>query len=375
MRSLLTAAAISMAFPLFLTPMFLRLFRRWGWAQVIRTDDGRFSELGHEVKRGTPTMGGVIFILGTLVGYFVGCLTGGTYPTIPGLLVLWMMVGFGLIGFIDDFLKVRRANSAGLSGWRKIIGQILVTIPFGVIALTVPNESGQVAASSDVSIFRDIPQLNLFFLGTVGIGAVVGWLLYLAWVSFIGVGTSNSTNLLDGNDGLLAGSSVFVVGGYSLIAFWQYQQSCHSDHLEPAFANACYDTTNPFGLAIVAAAFTGSLVGFLWWNAPKAKLFMGDTGSMAIGGVVAALAILTRTELLLVLMGGVYILASGSVILQRLYFKATGGKRLFLNSPFHHHLEMRGWPEVTIVIRLWIVSGLLVMSAIGLFYVEWLSRT
>ena len=357
------ATAISLAFSLFLTPVFLKVFRRIGWGQVIRTPED-IANPSHEAKRGTPTMGGVIFIVGTIVGYFAGCFFGGTTPALSAILVLWLMVGFGVVGFIDDYMKIRSQRSLGLSGWRKIVGQLLVLVPFGVVALNFPNRLGQYPASSYVSLFRDIPWLNLF-----AFGAVLGWILYLIWVSVIGVATSNSVNLTDGLDGLAAGAGVVVVGAYSLIAFWQFKQSCVGSLLVQA---GCYEVREPLNLATVSAAFAGGLVGFLWWNAPKAKVFMGDVGSMAIGGVVTAMAILTRTELLLLIIAGIFVISSGSVILQRLYFKVTGGKRLFLMSPFHHHLEMRGWAEVTIVVRLWIIAGLLAVSAVGLFYVDWL---
>lgn len=370
MRSLLTAAAISLAFTLFLTPVFLRLFRRWGWGQVIRTPENVHNP-SHGAKRGTPTMGGTIFIVGTIVGYLVGGITGNNPPTISGLLVLWMMIGFGAVGFIDDYMKVRSQRSLGLSGWRKIVGQILVAVPFGVVALNFPNQYNETPASPFISVFRDVQVLSFFALGPI-----VGWLLYLAWVSLIGVASSNSVNVSDGLDGLAAGSGIFVVGAYSLIAFWQFNQACFGGgELSPAGLSACYATRDPFDLAIVSAAFVGALVGFLWWNAPKAQVFMGDVGSMAIGGVLASMAILTRTELLMVLVAGVYVIASGSVILQRMYFKLTRGKRLFLMSPLHHHLEMRGWSEITIVVRMWIIAGLLAVSGVGFFYVEWLSQT
>lgn len=361
------ATAISLAFSLFLTPVFLKIFRRLGWGQVIRTPED-IANPSHSAKRGTPTMGGVIFIVGTIVGYFAGILFGGGTPALSALLVLWLMVGFGAVGFIDDYMKVRSQRSLGLSGWRKIIGQLLVLIPFGIVALNFPNRYGQTPASGSVSLFRDIPWLNFFLIA----GPILGWILYLIWISVIGVATSNSVNLTDGLDGLAAGSGVFVVGAYGLIAFWQFKQSCIAYGIELA---GCYDVREPLNLATVAAAFAGGLVGFLWWNAPKAKVFMGDTGSMAIGGVVTAMAILTHTELLLFVIAGVFIISSGSVILQRLYFKVTRGKRLFLMSPFHHHLEMRGWPEVTIVVRLWIIAGLLAVSAVGLFYVDWLTHS
>lgn len=367
MRSLLTAAAISLAFTLFLTPVFLRLFRTWGWGQVIRTPED-VRNPSHGEKRGTPTMGGTIFIAGTIVGYLVGAFLGNNPPTISGWLVLWMMVGLGAVGFIDDHMKVRSQRSLGLSGWRKVVGQVVVTVPFGIAALNFPNSDGETPASSFISVFRDVP-----WLGFMTLGLIVGWLLYLLWITFIGVAFSNSVNVSDGLDGLAAGAAVFVVGAYSLIAFWQFNQSCTDQAPAEAIA-ACYDTRDPFDLAIVSAAFIGALVGFLWWNAPKAKVFMGDVGSMAIGGVIAAMSILTRTELLGVLVAGVFIIGPGSVILQRLYFKLTRGKRLFLMSPFHHHLEMRGWSEITIVVRMWIIAGLLAVSGVGFFYVEWLTR-
>ncbi|WP_455132906.1 phospho-N-acetylmuramoyl-pentapeptide-transferase [Microbacterium aurum] len=367
MRSLLTAATISLAFTLFLTPLFIRLFEKLGWGQVIRTPEDAHNP-SHHAKRGTPTMGGVVFILGSIVGYVVGTLTGGAPPTISGLLVIWMMVGFGVVGFIDDFMKVRQQRSLGLSGWRKIVGQVLVAVPFGILALNFPNTYGQTPASPYVSFFRDIPVLSFMALGVI-----VGWIIYLVWVSFISVAWSNATNLTDGLDGLATGAGIFTISALSLVTFWQFQQRCMSNALVDSYVNACYPTRDPMDLTIVAASFVGALVGFLWWNAPKAKIFMGDVGSMAIGGVIAAMGILSRTELLTVIIAGVFIIGPGSVILQRYYFKATGGKRLFLMSPFHHHLEMRGWPEITIVVRMWIIAGMLAVTGVGLFYVAWLA--
>lgn len=369
MRSLLTSAAISLAFTLFLTPVFLRLFRRWGWGQVIRTPDyGNVPK--HEAKRGTPSMGGLIFVSGTLVGYFIGTYAGGSPPTISGLLVLWMMVGFALVGFIDDFMKVRQQRSLGLTGWRKILGQLIVIVPWALVSLQFPDRYGQTPGSASISFFRDIPWLNFMALGIA-----VGTILYILWVSFIGVAWSNSTNVTDGLDGLAAGAGIFTIGAMSLVTFWQFQQRCHSGALVDEWARACYQTRDPLDLTIVAATFAASLVGFLWWNAPKAQIFMGDAGSLAIGGVIAAMSILSRTELLAIIVCGVFIIGTGSVILQRLYFKLTGGRRLFLNSPFHHHLEMRGWPESTIVIRMWIIAAILAVTGVGFMYVEWLAAT
>jgi len=366
-RSLLTAAAISFAFTLFLTPVILRLFRRWGWAQVIRTPDDPRNP-NHGAKRGTPTMGGVIFITGTIFGYLVGCYLGGNPPTPSGWLVIWLMVGFGAVGFIDDWLKVRKQHFGGLSSVQKIVGQVLVVIPFAVAAQSFPDDYGQTPGSFGISLFRAIPFLSFAFFGLV-----LGWLLYLAWLSLLGIGFSNSVNLTDGLDGLAAGVGIFVVGAYSLIAYWQFNQACTGEGLASASQPACYSVRDPLDLAIISAAVVAGLVGYLWWNAPKAQVFMGDVGSMAIGGVVTAMAVLTHTELLGILIAGGYVISSGSVVLQRLYFKATRGRRLFLMSPLHHHFELRGWPEITIVVRFWIIAGILAVTGVGLMYVEWLS--
>lgn len=369
MRSLLAAAAISLAFTLLLSPVFFQMFRKWGWGQVIRTDSVGYNAPKHETKRGTLTMGGVIFILGTVVGYVTGTYAGGNPPTLSGWLVIWAMLGFGTVGFIDDFMKIKMQHYAGLSGWKKIVGQILVMVPFGIAALNFPNSFDLTPATAHISFIRDIDVLTF-----TALGPVFGWLLYLAWLSLLGVGFSNSANLSDGLDGLAAGAGIFIVGAYSLIAFWQFNQACAGAGTSPDNLAACYQVRDPLDLAIVSASFVGSLVGFLWWNAPKAKVFMGDVGSMAIGGVIAAMAILTRTELLGLVIAGLFVMSSGSVLLQRIYFKLSRGNRLFLNSPLHHHFEFRGWPETTIVVRFWIIAGLCAITGVGMLYVEWLSR-
>lgn len=363
------ASAIALSFSLFLTPVFLRAFRRWGWGQVIRTPDSG-NNPRHGLKRGTPTMGGVIFVIGTILGYLVGTYVGGTLPTASGLLVIWMMLGFAAVGFVDDYMKLRRQRSLGLSGWRKIVGQILVTAPWALVALNFPDAQGQTPATAFVSVFRDVSVLNFLALPVA-----IGILLYVAWISLIGVAWSNSTNVTDGLDGLATGVGIFTIGAMSLISFWQFQQRCDSAELVASYQQACYQTRDPLDLAIISATFVASLVGFLWWNAPKAQVFMGDVGSMAIGGVIASVSILSHTEILTVLTAGAFIIGTGSVILQRTYFKITRGKRLFLMSPFHHHLEMRGWSETNIVIRMWIIAAGLAVTGVGFFYVEWLART
>ena len=197
---------------------------------------------------------------------------------------------------------------------------------------------------------------------------VGGTILVILWVMVIVTATTNAVNVTDGLDGLAAGAAIFAFGAYLIIGFWQSAQNCAYTGGEAG----CYVVRDPLDLAVISAAFLGGVAGFLWWNTNPAHVFMGDTGSMAIGGAIAALAILTRTELLLILIGGLFLLETGSVILQRVYFKLTKGKRVFLMSPVHHHFELKGWAEVTIVVRFWIIAGLFTIVGIGAFYAEWL---
>jgi len=365
MIALMLSGAFSLAFTLLLTPLFIRLFDRLEWGQFIR-DDGPQS---HHTKRGTPTMGGIVFILGSVLGYLFGHIVSGEPMTFSALLVLLLMVGLGLIGFIDDFTKTRQQRSLGLGGWAKVAGQALVATVFAVLALSFPNENGQTPASTMISAVRDIHWLDLAFAGSIG-----GVILFAIWVNVIVVSTSNAVNVADGLDGLATGASILSIAAYIFIAFWQFNQSCFNTLIDPDNVYRCYEVRDSLDLAIVAAAIAASLIGFLWWNTSPAQIFMGDTGSLAIGGALAALAILTRTELLLVLIGGLFLIVTGSVILQRAYFKITKGKRIFLMSPLHHHFELKGWAEVTVVVRFWLIGGLFVAVGVGLFYLEWVSQ-
>lgn len=372
MITLLLAGAFSLAFTLFLTPLFIRLFKRLGWGQFIR-DDGPQT---HHAKRGTPTMGGIIFLLGAFLGYLFGHLAVGVPWTMVGVLVFAMAAGLGLVGFIDDFTKTRKQRSLGIGGWTKIIGQVIVGTVFAVFAITenFRDENDLTPASTFISGVRDIGWLNL-----AAFGAVVGFVLFVIWVNVITTSTSNAVNVTDGLDGLAAGASIFAISAYIFIGFWQANQSCFNPLLDEAVAYKCYEVRDPLDLAVAAAALCGALIGFLWWNTTPAKVFMGDTGSMALGGALAALAILTRTELLLVLTAGLFIIVTSSVIIQRIWFKLTKriygqGRRVFLMSPLHHHFELKGWEQITVVVRFWIIAALLVAAGVGLFYLEWQIR-
>ncbi len=365
MIPLLVAGAVALAFSLLLTPLFIRLFIRLKWGQFIR-DDGPQS---HHTKRGTPTMGGIVFISGAVLGYFVGHWVVGEVPGISGLLVIYLMVGLGAIGFVDDFLKTRKQRSLGLGGWSKILGQVIVAAGFAALALNFPDANGLTPASTMISAIRDIHWLDL-----AAFGAVTGFILFGIWVTLIIVSASNGVNVADGLDGLASGAAIFAISAYIFIGFWQSNQSCFNVHLDEDVANKCYEVRDPLDLAIIAAAICGALIGFLWWNTSPAQIFMGDTGSLGLGGALAALAILSRTELLLVLIGGLFLVVTGSVILQRAYFKITKGKRIFLMSPLHHHFELKGWAEITVVVRFWLISALFVAVGVGLFYLEWVNQ-
>jgi phospho-N-acetylmuramoyl-pentapeptide-transferase len=360
MRAILFGGGLALLVSLLGTRVAITQFTRLGYGQEIR-DDGPTS---HHTKRGTPTMGGVVIILATLIGYFGALLITQSTPSSSALLLVFLFVGMGLVGFVDDYIKIVKQRSLGLRSKAKMIGQTLVAVVFGVLALGpwLEDENGVKPASQNVSFLRDISWLALPMLVAV----------LLIW--FIIVATSNGVNLTDGLDGLATGACVMVFGAYMLVNIWQGNQFCGS---EPT--PLCYEVRDPLDLAIVSAALTGACFGFLWWNASPAAIFMGDTGSLSLGGAVAGLAIMTRTELLLVILGGLFVLETVSVMLQVTCFKVTKrltgtGRRLFRIAPIHHHFEMLGWEQVTVTIRFWIITGLCVAAGLGIFYAEWVAR-
>lgn len=360
MRAILFGGGVALLFSLLGTRVAISLFTKWGYGQEIR-DDGPTS---HHTKRGTPTMGGVVIIVATLVGYFGALLITQTVPSASALLLLFLFVGMGLVGFLDDYIKISKQRSLGLRSKAKMIGQTLVAIVFGVLALSpwLEDEDGVTPASEKISFLRDISWLALPTVLAV----------LLIW--FIVVATSNGVNLTDGLDGLATGACTMVFAAYMLVNIWQSNQSCAIEDTA-----LCYDVRDPLDLAIVAAALTGACFGFLWWNASPAAIFMGDTGSLSLGGAVAGFAIMTRTELLLIVLGGIFVLETVSVMLQVTTFKVTKrltgtGRRVFRIAPIHHHFEMLGWEQVTVVIRFWIITGLCVAAGLGIFYAEWVAR-
>ncbi|WP_154793663.1 phospho-N-acetylmuramoyl-pentapeptide-transferase [Occultella kanbiaonis] len=357
MIAILASGAVALIVSLFGTPLFIRFLVHRNYGQFIRQD----GPTAHFTKRGTPTMGGVVIIMATLIAYAFANVFAGSRPSASGLLLLFLMVGLGVVGFLDDFIKISRQRSLGLSPKWKIIGQGVVGIVFSVLVLQFPNDRWRTPASTHISFSRDLG-IDLAFAG-----ATVGLILFVIWANFLITAWSNAVNITDGLDGLATGASMFVFGAYVLVTMWQMNQSCQ---ILSSVGQSCYEVRDPRDLAIIAAAIVGSCFGFLWWNASPAKIFMGDTGSLALGGALAGISILTRTEILAAIIGGLFVIIILSDMIQIGFFKMTG-RRVFKMAPLHHHFELMGWGEVTIVIRFWIIAALFVCAGLGIFYAEW----
>ncbi|RCK70606.1 phospho-N-acetylmuramoyl-pentapeptide-transferase [Desertihabitans brevis] len=354
MVTILLAGGLAMLGTLLGTRLAIGVLVRRGYGQFIR-DDG---PTAHHTKRGTPTMGGLVIMASVVLAYLLSHLLTWTPMSISAGLLLYLFVGLGVVGFLDDWIKISRQRSLGLNSKAKLIGQALVGATFGIAALSFPDERGLTPASQYVSFLRDLDPLYLVLPV-----AVVWFMLLIA-------GASNAVNLTDGLDGLATGASAMVFAAYAIINIWQYNQACAS---VTTASSRCYEVRDPYDLAVVALSLAGACFGFLWWNASPAKIFMGDSGSLSLGGALAGMAILTRTELLLVVLGGLFVVITLSVILQVGWFKLSKGKRLFKMAPLQHHFELIGWAEITIVIRFWIVCGLCVAGGLGLFYAEWVA--
>ena len=355
MRAILLGGGLSLIFTLLGTRVAINVLAKRGYGQLIR-DDGPTT---HHTKRGTPTMGGLVIVSASVVAYLLAKLITGREPSASAWLLLFLFVGLGTVGFLDDFIKISKQRSLGLRSKAKFIGQTLVAVVFGWLALSpwFEDERGETPGSRAISFIRDSDRWVL----PMALAIIFIWLLI--------AGTSNAVNLTDGLDGLATGCCALVFGAYTLVNIWQNNQWCGYQQA-PAI---CYEVRDPLDLAVISAAITGACIGFLWWNASPAKIFMGDTGSLALGGALAGLAVLTRTEFLLAILGGLFVMQTMSVILQVGFFKLTKGKRIFRMAPLHHHFEMLGWEEVTVVIRFWLITGLCVGAGMGVFYAEWVA--
>ena len=355
MRQILFAAGIALAVSILLTPVLIKAFSRQGFGQEIRVEGPQ----SHQAKRGTPTMGGVAILAGLWAGYWGSHLIGLGYdaegPTASGLLVLGLTTALGGVGFLDDFIKIRKQRNLGLNKTAKLVGQLIAAVAFGILALQFRNDSGLTPGSTHLSYVRDI--------ATVSMGSVV----FILFVYLLVSAWSNAVNLTDGLDGLAAGSMGLVLGAYVIITFWQYRNSCVAEPSE-----GCYDVRDPLDLALLCAAGAAACIGFLWWNAAPAKIFMGDTGSLALGGMLAGLSVTTRTELLMVVIGALFVAEAASVVIQVAVFRSSR-RRIFRMAPFHHHFELGGWAETTVIIRFWLLAAIASAVGMALFYSEYLA--
>jgi phospho-N-acetylmuramoyl-pentapeptide-transferase len=349
MKGILFAGTFSTLFSFIFTPVLIKILTKQQIGQSIR-DDGPKS---HHSKKGTPTMGGIVFIFSSVISYFLSHILTGVPVSTSALLVIGLMLGLGIVGFIDDFIKVTRKQSLGLRAFQKLIGQAIVAAIFAYFGLKFKDSYGLTPISYNLSTVRDT-------------SIKLGMALVILWVIFLVLGTSNSVNLADGLDGLASGAAIMTFVAFIVIGVWEFNQSCAG-----SASISCYQVRDPLDMASMAAAMAGACAGFLWWNASPARIFMGDVGSLALGGAIAGLAITLRVQLLLIALGGLFVLIALSVILQVGYFKLSGGKRIFKMAPLQHHFELLGWGEVTIVIRFWIISGLSVAAGLGIFYAQW----
>jgi phospho-N-acetylmuramoyl-pentapeptide-transferase len=338
MLSLMESGGVAFLVALFVTPIWIHFLKLRSLGQFIQ-EDGPHT---HHVKAGTPTLGGVVIVGAAVLGYVMGHVGTSINFTRSGVLVVCVTVAAGLLGFIDDYIAIRNARNLGLNKTGKMLGLLGIAALFAILAVD------WVHTSTNLSFTRlSLPGWNL---------TAVGWVLLAILII---TATSNAVNLTDGLDGLAAGSGTFCFGVLAIIGYWQFR------HYSIYRIHAALD------LGLVAVALVGACLGFLWWNAAPAKIFMGDTGSLAIGTGLGALCLLMNLDLLLVVIGGLFVAETASVILQVLSFRILG-RRVFRIAPFHYHFELGGWPETTVIIRFWIVAGLCSMLGLGIFYGDFL---
>jgi phospho-N-acetylmuramoyl-pentapeptide-transferase len=321
-------------------PFLMRWLFSRGIGQPIRSE---LSE-GQQKKKGTPTMGGIMIVIGSVLGYLVPHLRDELPFSFGGLAVVWAFVGAGVVGFADDWIKVTRKRSLGLNKTAKSGGQLFVAAVFVAIA----------DRKTDLAPFVGFTRMG-------SPGWKIPMALFIVFAILLVYGFSNAVNLTDGMDGLAAGTSVYSFGAYTLICFWMFRNP------------SVYKIDQALDLAVVASAMVGACLGFWWWNAAPARIFMGDVGSLAIGSAFGAIAVLTYTPLLLPIIGALFVIETVSVILQVATFHLFDKKRLFRMAPIHHHFELKGWPETTVTIRFWIIAMILVFSGLGLFFADFIS--
>jgi len=289
----------------------------------------------HQKKSGTPTMGGVLVLVAIVVPTLLWADLSNRYVLLALLGTIWM----GTIGFIDDYLKVVKKRPKGMIGRFKLVGQVSYGLVLGSI-LYFGGDGSALVTQTSVPFFKDV---------------FIDWgYFYIPLVILVVTGTSNAVNLSDGLDGLAIGLSALAFAGYAVISYLTGHAG-FADYLNMLNLPAAGELT------VYCAAVVGACIGFLWFNAHPARIFMGDTGSLALGGALGTVAILVKKEFLLVVIGGIFVVEAVSVMLQVFWYRRTGGKRLFRMAPLHHHFELAGWSETQVVVRFWIIAILLLL--------------
>ncbi|NMA53578.1 MAG: phospho-N-acetylmuramoyl-pentapeptide-transferase [Bifidobacterium sp.] len=363
MIALIIGILVSLVVTIVGTPLLIRLVHKLHYGQYIRQDGPQ----SHQVKRGTPTLGGVVINLAIVCGWLASAIyrhiVSGEAFSLSAMLVLFAMLSMGVLGFIDDFAKVRKKQNEGLSVAGKFIGQFVFATLYAVLALIIPTRSGFPSAQAGMSFIEE-PFFSFEFAGRI-----VATVLFVIWVNFLMTAWTNAVNLTDGLDGLATGSSMIAFAGYGVIAFWE------SYHLKGAgHEGFAYAVSDPLDLTIIALCAAVACFGFLWYNSNPATIFMGDTGSLALGGLFAAMSIATHTEFLAIIVGGLYVIEALSDVIQVGYFKLTH-KRVFKMAPIHHHFELLGWTEGKVVVRFWMVELIFVLVGLVVFYGDWVARS
>jgi phospho-N-acetylmuramoyl-pentapeptide-transferase len=317
---------------LYVGPPFIRFLQKLQIGQVVRSD----GPASHFSKQGVPTMGGLLIILGVGVSTLLWVDLSNFYVWIILAVTGW----YGAIGAYDDYCKIKKNNSRGLSGWGKIIFQVLGAALFGTLLFTHPDFDSHLS----FPFLKDVrPDL--------------GW-WYAVFALVVVVGASNAVNLTDGLDGLVIGPTVITSSVYLMFSYLAGHVGLASYLQIPYVAGAGE-------VAVFCGALVGASLGFLWYNSYPAQVFMGDVGALALGAALGTVAIITKQEILLAIVGGVFVMEAMSVIIQVAFFKFSGGRRVFLMAPFHHHFEKKGWQEPKVVVRFWIISIVLGLVALA----------
>ncbi len=342
MIALLMAGGLSLAVSLVGSRFLIDFLRAHNIGQPIREEGPK----GHQTKAGTPPMGGIAIVAGAVVGYAVAHVRPGVVFTRSGIFVLLLVIGAGIVGFLDDWIKTRHARNLGLTKRTKVLGLLVVAAGFGWATVMFTGVSTRLT-------FTRFDSFSPHSLLAIDFGRV-GWVL---WCVMLIMACANAVNLTDGLDGLAAGSSLFAFACFTVIGYWAFRNP------------GIYQVAHALDLAVVSAAMLGGCTGFLWWNAHPARIIMGDTGSLAIGAGLAGLALTLNTALLLPVIGALFVVEATSVILQVASYRSFG-RRIFRMAPIHHHYELRGWPETTVIVRFWIIAGLATALALGMFYAD-----